>query len=433
MRTTEPIRTAARDRQTCAAGPVPARAPRAAGGHPGRRHGHPAGPRAPQAADPAHGRAQHHAAAAGRRPRGLRAGAPGSPWSSATAARRSCGPQPDLLFAYNQDYDAHQHLQEPAARAAHLPRPAACCGSTATWSSTRAVLDHARGADRADQSFVCVNTSTVAEEEVKYTLDDDGLHRRAVQDRRRRPRRGRGHQLRLRRRQGRADRAPRRACATRTTSSAASRPPSQQAGLRFRPLDISQFSAVEVDFEDDLARANTWLRSRVGAASRWPPSSTELQPQLRARPRRPPGPGGRGRPGRAPAGRPASRRPRRSRPRVSTASRRGAGDAVARAARRRPGRWPRPGGRPRRRPAPRRPPAPSCTPGRRVAAGLLARRRDPGEQPRRCPRREANGTLNSAAYRAASRGVRRCPRPPTMIGTPPGCTGLGSAGESVSG
>jgi CDP-glycerol glycerophosphotransferase len=32
--------------------------------------------------------------------------------------------------------------------------------------------------------------------------------------------------------------------------------------VRFRPLDISRFSAVEVDFESDLERANTWLSSR---------------------------------------------------------------------------------------------------------------------------------------------------------------------------
>ena len=29
------------------------------------------------------------------------------------------------------------------------------------------------------------------------------------------------------------------------------------AGLRVRPVDISEFHAVEVDFEDDLERANT--------------------------------------------------------------------------------------------------------------------------------------------------------------------------------
>jgi CDP-glycerol glycerophosphotransferase len=37
----------------------------------------------------------------------------------------------------------------------------------------------------------------------------------------------------------------------------------QQAGVRFRPLDISRFSAVEVDFPGDLERANTWLSSRA--------------------------------------------------------------------------------------------------------------------------------------------------------------------------
>jgi choline kinase len=36
-------------------------------------------------------------------------------------------------------------------------------------------------------------------------------------------------------------------------------------GLRVRPLDISAFSAVEVDFESDLERANTlfWGTSTV--------------------------------------------------------------------------------------------------------------------------------------------------------------------------
>jgi CDP-glycerol glycerophosphotransferase len=37
----------------------------------------------------------------------------------------------------------------------------------------------------------------------------------------------------------------------------------QRSGVHFRPLDISRFSAVEVDFDDDLQRANTWLSSRA--------------------------------------------------------------------------------------------------------------------------------------------------------------------------
>jgi CDP-glycerol glycerophosphotransferase len=33
----------------------------------------------------------------------------------------------------------------------------------------------------------------------------------------------------------------------------------EERGLRFRPVDISQYVAVEVDFETDLHRANTLL------------------------------------------------------------------------------------------------------------------------------------------------------------------------------
>ena len=44
----------------------------------------------------------------------------------------------------------------------------------------------------------------------------------------------------------------------------------------------------------------------------------------------------------------------------------------------------------------------------------------------------ANGMLNSAAKRAASRGVRLVPQPPITIGGPGCCTGFGSAGESTT-
>ena len=57
---------------------------------------------------------------------------------------------------------------------------------------------------------------------------------------------------------------------------------------------------------------------------------------------------------------------------------------------------------------------------------------DPCRAARRSASSETNGVLNSAAKRAASAGVRFGPPPPTMIGTPPACTGLGSAGESVT-
>jgi hypothetical protein len=44
----------------------------------------------------------------------------------------------------------------------------------------------------------------------------------------------------------------------------------------------------------------------------------------------------------------------------------------------------------------------------------------------------ANPRLNSAAYRAASRGVRFGPPPPMITGGPGRWAGLGSAGEPVT-
>jgi hypothetical protein len=45
---------------------------------------------------------------------------------------------------------------------------------------------------------------------------------------------------------------------------------------------------------------------------------------------------------------------------------------------------------------------------------------------------DEKGMLNSAPNRAASRGVRTAPPPPTMIGGPGRWTGLGRAGLSRS-
>jgi hypothetical protein len=116
--------------------------------------------------------------------------------------------------------------------------------------------------DRGDQSFVCVDTSTVAEEEVKYTLDEEGciaeLSKTVVG--------GLGEAVGINYVSA-ADKPVLvehlAACADTDYFERAVETAIHQAGVRFRPLDISRFSAVEVDFEDDLARANTWLRSRT--------------------------------------------------------------------------------------------------------------------------------------------------------------------------
>jgi CDP-glycerol glycerophosphotransferase len=115
---------------------------------------------------------------------------------------------------------------------------------------------------QADQSFVCVDTSTVADEEVKYVLDDDGfiaeLSKTVVG--------GLGEAVGI----NYVSAADKQAliehlggCVVNDYFERGMELAIQHAGVRFRPLDISRFSAVEIDFDDDLQRANSWLGSRA--------------------------------------------------------------------------------------------------------------------------------------------------------------------------
>jgi CDP-glycerol glycerophosphotransferase len=108
---------------------------------------------------------------------------------------------------------------------------------------------------RADQSFICVDTATVADEEIKYTLDADGYIRelsKTVVG-------GLGEAVGINYVSGQdkaALIAHLDACGDQDYFERAIETAIELEGLRFRPLDISAFSAVEVDFERDLERAN---------------------------------------------------------------------------------------------------------------------------------------------------------------------------------
>ena len=119
-----------------------------------------------------------------------------------------------------------------------------------------AVLDLVLPYLHADQSFVCVDTNTVAEEEVKYTLDDQGFVRelsKTVVG-------GLGEAVGIN--YVAADDRPALighldACADQDYFERGIETAIETEGLKVRAVDISQYSAVEVDFETDLARANS--------------------------------------------------------------------------------------------------------------------------------------------------------------------------------
>ena len=161
---------------------------------------------------------------------------------------------PDVRFAYNPDY-ARTNTSKSLMRALTCCRDGGVLWLNGDVVFDTAVLDLVLASVRADESFICVDTSTVADEEVKYTLDDDGyileLSKTVVG--------GLGEAVGIN--YVSADDKPLlvehlAACADQDYFERAIETAIAVEGLRFRPLDISAFSAVEVDFESDLERAN---------------------------------------------------------------------------------------------------------------------------------------------------------------------------------
>ncbi|WBQ07240.1 phosphocholine cytidylyltransferase family protein [Kribbella sp. CA-293567] len=118
-----------------------------------------------------------------------------------------------------------------------------------------AILDQLAPAIRADQSFVCVDTASVADEEVKYTIDAHGhideLSKTVVG--------GLGEAIGINYVSSwdkpiLIEHLAR--CADNDYFERGIETAIAERGLKFRPFDISAYAAVEVDFEEDLARAN---------------------------------------------------------------------------------------------------------------------------------------------------------------------------------
>lgn len=162
---------------------------------------------------------------------------------------------PDLLFAYNPDF-AVTNTSKSLLRGLRSTREGGVLWLNGDVVFDPAVLEHALPTIGADQSFVCVDTSTVADEEVKYTLDADGnvaeLSKTVVG--------GLGEAVGINYVSS-ADKATLiehlGACGDQDYFERGIETAIAAEGLRVRPVDISAYSAVEVDFETDLARANS--------------------------------------------------------------------------------------------------------------------------------------------------------------------------------
>lgn len=164
---------------------------------------------------------------------------------------------PDASFVYNEMYD-QTNTSKSLMRALQASASGGVLWMNGDVVFDPAVLDRAALMVAQDRSFVTVNTSSVSDEEVKYTTGAEGF----IDEISKTVKNGLGeavginyiasgdkaaflHQLQRVADQDYFERGIELAI--------------QQDGLRIEPVDISDLYAVEVDFEEDLQRANLYV------------------------------------------------------------------------------------------------------------------------------------------------------------------------------
>jgi choline kinase len=165
---------------------------------------------------------------------------------------------PDIAFVYNEVYDS-TNTSKSLLKALSLSAPGGVLWLNGDVVFDPRVLGLIHEKIDAGRSFVCVNTASVAEEEVKYTLDDDGfvaeLSKTVVG--------GLGEAVGINYIAGgdkaglarRLEEADDQDYFERGLELAI-----EKDGLQVEAVDISQYQVVEVDFEDDLSRANAFVQ-----------------------------------------------------------------------------------------------------------------------------------------------------------------------------
>jgi CDP-glycerol glycerophosphotransferase len=169
----------------------------------------------------------------------------------------------DAAFVYNELYD-QTNTCKSLLKALRL-----VSGGGVLWLNGDVVfvpglLAELRGYADAGRTFVAVNTASVADEEVKYTLDGDGY----VKDLSKQVVGGLGEAVGINF-VAAADRAVLAEhldrCADGDYFERGIETAIAEAGMRVSAVDISAYGCVEVDFEPDLERANALGGPEVSA------------------------------------------------------------------------------------------------------------------------------------------------------------------------
>jgi len=164
---------------------------------------------------------------------------------------------PDISFVYNEVYDS-TNTSKSLLKALTLSQPGGVLWMNGDVVFDPRVLGLIHDKIDAGRSFVAVNTASVAEEEVKYTLDAQGYIAelsKTVAD-------GLGEAVGI----NYVSAADKAALIARLEEvdeqdyfERGLELAIEKDGMRVEAVDISQYQVVEVDFEDDLSRANSFV------------------------------------------------------------------------------------------------------------------------------------------------------------------------------
>ena len=167
---------------------------------------------------------------------------------------------PDITFAYNEVYDS-TNTSKSLLKALELSGPGGVLWMNGDVVFDARLLAIVRDRIARDTSFICVNTESVADEEIKYTLDENGMIAelsKQVAD-------GLGEAVGINFVAAKDKPAlirQLRECADQDYFERGIELAIAKENVAFEPFDISAYQCVEVDFEYDLARANSMLTRR---------------------------------------------------------------------------------------------------------------------------------------------------------------------------
>jgi choline kinase len=162
---------------------------------------------------------------------------------------------PDVSYVYNEAYD-QTNTSKSLLKALRVSHESGVLWLNGDVVFDKRVLERVSGRIKDEKSFVCVNTSAVGEEEVKYTVDGSGninaLSKKVESAL------GEAVGINFISKQDKAAVIEELTnCADNDYFERGLELAIEKKGIKIEPVDISDLFAVEVDFQADLDRANS--------------------------------------------------------------------------------------------------------------------------------------------------------------------------------